>query len=744
MNKNNLTLTFLIFLLVLLFFVPAYPQAKQEESTVKLPWEEFQRLLELDKDDFVLSWEDFQKILRQTGFKYVPPYQLKEEKVVLTRAQFKKLLAQMKPPDDTLIRPPADYLITEAVYKGRLRSGSLQLKADYNIEIFERQRNQFVKIPLFPVNIALKNALFDGQRAFIILDNNRHTLTTKKTGAYRFTLDISLKINNEPGPGEVTFPIPKTAITSIDLELPFTNIVVEVPNAQQLKLSEKGGKTRIYGILSPANNITIRWRKKPTAVKKGPAKVYVETYNLLSIDDDALRVNSAVSLSILQNTISSLLLQIPEGYSILDVNGRGLEDWREISEKEVSYLEIQFEYPKKGSFTFNIAAEKPLPESSMAVDFSGFKVQDVVREKGFLGVALKSTSEVTLARSEGLDKLDVSELPASLISRSRKPLLLGFKYLHHPYILVLDIKKHKELPVISTVIDSASGVTLFTEDGKLVHRIIFQIRNTSKQFLELELPRNAQIWSVFVGGEPAKPRLSENRILIPLNRSQQNSNGLIAFDVEVIYFEKQNAFGMMGRRDSFFPVPDIIISQMLWSVYLPEGYNFLHFGGSVEKEKTARGLRLLLGSKGKSAPALQPLPGKPGEDKDKKEAYRREADKLIKQFSANLSLSEEQLVRQMENEAGFSQRVQDIQTGKAPAGGGLLPIRIHIPTTGRLFRFAKTLVNEDPLELDFKYLSNGTMWLFKMIILVSILFALFLSRRKINKMLHLLPRRTKK
>ena len=117
--------------------------------------------------------------------------------------------------------------------------------------------------------------------------------------------------------------------------------------------------------------------------------------------------------------------------------------------------------------------------------------------------------------AEGLDKLDVSELPSELIGRSQKPLLFGFKYLHHPYLLVLDIKKHEEIPVISTVIDSASGVTLFTADGKLVNRLIYKVRNTSKQFLELSLPPQAEVWSVFVGREPARPRLKNSKILIP-------------------------------------------------------------------------------------------------------------------------------------------------------------------------------------------------------------------------------------
>ena len=77
-------------------------------------------LLELDRDEIVLSWEEFQALLNQTGRKYVPPVQMKEEKVVLTRGQFKRLLQHMKAPVVTTVTPPADYLITEAAYKGKL------------------------------------------------------------------------------------------------------------------------------------------------------------------------------------------------------------------------------------------------------------------------------------------------------------------------------------------------------------------------------------------------------------------------------------------------------------------------------------------------------------------------------------------------------------------------------------------------------------------------------------------------
>jgi len=712
-----------------------HAQEKDEKGSVSIPWDEFRKLLELDKDEILLSWEEFQKILEQTGKKYIPPYQLKDEKVLLTREQFKKLLDQMRPPVVTVVQPPADFLITKAAYRGRIGENNAQLRADFNTEIFDRQRNQYIKIPLFPMNIAIKDVFFDGTQAVVILDNRHHTLTTDVIGKHQIGVDFSLKTDFDSGPRALSFPIPITPITSLEIDIPFTGIEVEIPNAQQIELTERGSVTRVAALLSPTNAVNVKWRRRLPEAVKGPAKIYADTINHIAVEDDALRILSNISFSVLQNTIPQLFLRIPEGYSILNVQGSGLGDWREIKREAAAYLEIPFEYPKKGNFTITITAEKLLSQATMSIGFNGFMVEDAIREKGFLGVELKGTSEIAVSSVDGMDRVDVSELPASLINRSQKPLLFGFKYLRHPFSVIFDITKHEELPVISTVIDSASGVTLFTEDGKLVHRMVYKVRNTSKQFLELEIPENAEIWTVFVGGEPAKPRLNKRKILIPLNRSQQGATGLAAFDVELIYFMKAKRFGIFGHRESLFPVPDVIISQMLWSVYLPEGYNLLRFGGTVEKEKIAKGFRPLLGAKRRAQSYFrydEPAPEAPGLDEDKRKKILHEAGELRREFSDNLALSEENIKSQMENEVTFSQRVQEVQNGKVAAVSGVLPIKIQIPTTGQLFRFAKTIVSEEPLTLDFSFASNAMMTFIKLMALVLILVIVYFLRKSIK------------
>jgi hypothetical protein len=244
------------------------------------------------------------------------------------------------------------------------------------------------------------------------------------------------------------------------------------------------------------------------------------------------------------------------------------------------------------------------------------------------------------------------------------------------------------------------------------------------------LPKDAQIWSVFVAGEPTKPRLNKNKILIPLNRSNLGASGLASFDVELIYFEKTQRFGWIGKKSTLFPVPDIIISQMLWSVYLPEGYDLLYFGGTVEKEKIAQGLRPLLGAKRKAISRLAATPEEPGKEE---EGRFRDAEEMKKEFSPNLALAEDELAEQMKNEVQFSQRVQDIQAGKVPSAQGVLPIRIQIPTTGQLYRFAKTIISEEPLTLNFGFISGTASFFTKVLIAVLILLGLVLIRRRLKK-----------
>ncbi len=105
----------------LLIGVYAQEKNADKESRLTVPWDEFKKLVNIDENKIVISLETFQKLLAQTGVKTTPPHTLSQGNVVLKRTEFKKLIDTMKPPSGRDTRPPFDYLITKAIYSGKMQ-----------------------------------------------------------------------------------------------------------------------------------------------------------------------------------------------------------------------------------------------------------------------------------------------------------------------------------------------------------------------------------------------------------------------------------------------------------------------------------------------------------------------------------------------------------------------------------------------------------------------------------------------
>jgi len=714
---------------------------------ISLPWDKFQKLLNLDEEKISLDLEDFSSIVRQTGTRDLPPFSVNEGKVVLKKEDFKKLLKSMDPPkyDPTL----ADFMLTSASYKARVEKETTEVTATFIIEVLPRRgRKDFLVVPLLRKDIALKSVTMDGKDALVTEKNGYHAVAVAQEGSHKATVLFTIATDLKRGPQSIAFPIPRTPIILLSLEIPLPSIQPEIPSATSIKRIEKGNSTLIEAVLSPTDNIRVAWSLIIPEAEKGPPKIYADLWQLLSIEDDALRVNATASINVLQNTITGISLRVPEKYQILDVVGQVVGDWKEKEVKGQRMLDVSLKTPRQGKFDFLIRAERIFEEGTMVADFKGFSVPSSVREKGFIAVEMKGSAEAKVTESEGLDRASFSELPAQLLSYSAKPLIFAYKYLRHPYRIVLDITKHKELPVISTVVDNASGITLFTEDGKLVHRLTYTVRNTWKQFMEVALPKDAELWGAYVDGKSVKPTKNEKgKILIPLNRSQSSEGGLAPFDVELIYFQKAAKFGWLGVKESSFSIPDLMMSRVIWSIYLPFDYSFIHFGGTMEKEKIARGINPLLGI-GKRAVDYNELsrqyraatslkPGEKGEA-DKGLDRKRKALSMLQnqralqsEFGRNLPVDQEVMADQLSREMSFSAKLEEV----AVTGGltpGVMPIRVHVPTIGQVYRFAKQIATDEPLIVKTTYIKETPFTIVKLIFLLILILALYRKRNRLQ------------
>jgi hypothetical protein len=746
MKKHVILITAIGILLLGGWLYLSYSQeSKDNDSQLTIPWEEFKKLLNLEAEQISLPMETFQKLLAQTGISIIPAYTISGGNVILTREEFKKLVDHMKPPAGGDGQPPFDYLITKAVYSGKMAKQTTTFNGIFTVHVLKR--DAYLRIPLLPQNMALEDVKVEGKAALVVSENGFHQVVLSKPGEYTITASFSIKTEMERGPHKMDLYIQQTPITLLNLDMPLRDIDVEIPQAQQLSTSLQDHRTLVSAVITPGQYISIQWRKKLALTEKIPPKLYSEIYHLISIDDDALRLNSDVTFNILHSEIDAVRFLIPENMNILTVTGEGVGEWQESVQDNRRLIMVPFTYSKKGGVVIRVTAEVPLSESGLGNIFTGFRTLETVRETGFMGVELNTSAEVTLLESESVEKVPPQKLPDQLVRKSLKPLIMGFKYLRHPYNLILDVKKHEKIAVPVATINNANIVTLFTEDGKVVHRLIYQVRNSAKQFLEIQLPADADVWSVFVDNQPVEASLNQERkLLVPLIRSREVNNQLETFPVEVILALSEKNFSGLGSRGSALPAVDLLISQLIWSVYLPNDYSYNYFTSTLEKEEIIRGLNIFSGAQRRYnekamreiLPSAAPESDEMFGDKVKKAYEGKDAESRFK----NVPMEEHQLSSQMAAEMEFSGRMEKIAQGDmgqpSIAGGGaaagFLPIMIQIPTNGQVYRFAKTIIKpNDPLLFNVVYSQMWLNSLLKWLVLIVIILIIYWNRRRLQE-----------
>jgi hypothetical protein len=606
------------------------------------------------------------------------------------------------------------------------------------------KKDVYLKIPLLPQNIALQDVRIDGKQALVVTEGGYHKVVVSETGERSVAVSFSLKSSLDKGPHKLDLNIQQTPITVLNMELPLKDIDVEIPQAQQISSRVSGNRTLVSALITPGRYMSIQWRKKLAVTEKIPPKLYSEVYHLLSIEDDVLKLNADINYNILHSEVDAVRLAIPDNMNVLSISGDGVGEWQELNKDNQRFITIPFTYGKKGNVWIYVRAEVPLTESGKATAFSGFHVLETVRETGYIGIALNTSAEVIVTESDGLEKAAPQKLPQQLINKSAKPLIMGFKYLKHPFSLVLDVNKHEKIAVPVATINSANVVTLFTEDGKLVHRMIYQVRNSAKQFLEIQLPEGADVWSVFVDNQPVESSLNKDRkLMIPLIRSRSVNNKLATFAVEVILALSEDRFASLGSKGSTLPEVDLLISQMIWSVYLPNDYAYNYFSSTLEKEEIIRGVNLFSTGQRRfdqNAVGYLPAPvaGGDGQMLQSDELKKVYKGKEARSRFANVPMEEAQIADQMMAEMEFSARLEGVSEQDAPSvsgtmGTGVLPIMIQIPTSGQVYRFAKTIIKpEDDLMFSVVYSQTWIGSLVKWVIFLLVLFILYLGRRKLR------------
>jgi hypothetical protein len=741
-KKNKLLCLCCVMLLFLTWgHNETFAQAKGSEG-ITLTWQDLQKLLDIDAKEIKITWAELKKLLIQTGSRLDPDFEIKDGIVTLKRDQFSRILNRMKPAVKQFPAPPKAYLITEAAYIGTAGDSSSNFTALFKIYVFKQDKPAYIKIPMVHTSLAVKDILVNNAPAVILSSGNWHNIIINKTGYFEVKAVFSAGQGNQ----SLRMPLARSIINRIDYTMPIKDLTVNIESSLNTSITNLPDRTRVTANTTVTNQLRINWTRKTELREKRAALFYAAVRSLISVDADILRLRTIVNLEVIQGSLDIVSISVPENYQVVRLQGAAVSEWKVRDTDIGRVLEAPFRYKIDRTASFTIHAERILAEDTLAAEYPGFKVVDARRETGDIGIVAESTVQVEVEEEQNnkhLEKLAYHKLPPGILSMTSKPILSAYKYSKHPFKLFLRITKHDRIEGITTVIESAEGNALFLKEGKILTHVVYTIRNTFKQFMELELPEEAAIWTVYVDNKRGKASKNDGgKLLIPLLRSPGNGEQLRPFPVELIYTLPADKFGITGSGVCFLPASDIFINKMKVTLHLPPGYRYDFDKGEwqeevivkkrdeipeeiederLEKKKMKAGLRER-DAKGESEEGV--VGGVIG-------GVLKATEEIIVTGKApgvdiRKSLPSARL------QQGFADKITMSPGVTGPAG--ISSIKVNLPLSGKTFVFSKKIVDKnEKLPLRFSYLNKGFITgMIVLVILVLITAGFLIIRRKIK------------
>lgn len=592
-----------------------------------------------------------------------------ETKVTIPWSELKELIENYYKAIAPPVKPPRGWVISKASYHGVAGKTASTIKVDFDIQTFG---DDWQKVPLTYSKLPLSNATLDGKPASLFVEGGRYHLLLRGTGSHRLSATFVTQGGVKEGPNRVTFPLAEAGVNLLTFRVPLPRVTITANPSQGPSIERTKTSTTVRATLPSSGTVTVEWTRVIEPRKGLKPILNAQVSTTVSVGEAMLDLHSSIDYTVLQGEVKTFQFALSEEADIVDVQGKEVRDYS-VTEKEArKVVTVKMGYPVKGTRRIEVIYEKSMGESSAVIDIPVLEVLAVNRVVGYLGVAARTTVEIHTSEFVNLTRIDASDLPSHLWYRTPSPILIAYKYIEHTYQLTLDVRKHEEIPVLTATVDRCNIVTLFTPEGKALTTAVYQVRNNLKQFARLTLPGSTEIYGAFVSDKPVKPaKDEEGNILIPLEKSATGEQSQRSFPVEIIYLSQVPRFVAFGRRSARAPDIDMPVSELFWSVYLPDGFTYPGFGGNLHRISVRyQPARLALIEKGEF----------------EAKAGRRAAKELIPQVEL------EQRV------------VEDYQQAMVK---GVLPVRIRVPERGVPFRFEKLLVTDETSTLSWRYVASG-------------------------------------
>lgn len=313
-----------------------------------------------------------------------------------------------------------------------------------------------------------------------------------------------------------------------------------------------------------------------------PTRITAQCLQIAEISEGLIRHRHAVRYQLLHAGTKRFTVGLPPDATAVILSGPRVAR-REQIEPGLWQIELEdkiFEQP----YLLRISYETRYDPALGQVTLEPVVCHDTELQEGYVAVFAKDRMELAVNDAETtLRPAEARHLSPVFGAGDLSGAVMCYRRLGPDQALHLQARRHAAVDQIEAKVQQTALTTLVTPSGQMLTRLQLTLRVGSRRHLQVTLPLGATVWSLQVDGQAAQPSRSEGTqaegpgLLIPL--PQQAGDEVL---VELVYIDAMALSGhWAGKHRLEGPRFDVPLQGIGWSIYVPDGFDYNHFEGTL-------------------------------------------------------------------------------------------------------------------------------------------------------------------
>ncbi|WP_372366965.1 hypothetical protein [Candidatus Uabimicrobium sp. HlEnr_7] len=320
-------------------------------------------------------------------------------------------------------------------------------------------------------------------------------------------------------------------------------------------------------------------------IESRKADVSVKSVVNLLVENDWINFGYFLNFDIKYAGVDSFNFRLPKlvGEDV-EVLGENIREKRVVvTEKYISVM-IKLHNKIKGLYQLSVFPNI-VKNKGTGIVFTPMVFPDEIKNQTHIVVQNQSQYEISEQTMKGVSPTSIHQV-AFLPPQTRKTdFIRAYKVNLEDWELTFSENKQKIEHSVHAVIDAIKIDSVVQKPGNCYHRVVFNLRHSGLQFLELEKDPRIRIWGVFVAGRFVRPSQKQEQgkeiILIPLYQTGHKEQKI---SIRILYDEKIP--DLAHKTSLAFVSPKVRnidqINEVYWVLHAPKDFLY-RYGGNVSK-----------------------------------------------------------------------------------------------------------------------------------------------------------------